>query len=1303
MAINFAATFDNKNILAAVREAQQAMNKLSQAVDGVGDSVDQATSSIKEMIKQAAALGGISLGMAGVKEFLTQMISVRKEMQGYQTALNVLLGDQDKANAIFGELKTFATTTPLMFKDLASGAQTMLGFNIEAEKVVPTLKAIGDISMGDAQKFQSLTLAFSQMSATGKLMGQDLLQMINAGFNPLAEISRKTGRSISDLKDDMSAGAISAEMVAEAFMSATHEGGQFYGMLEKQGKGLAGQINTLNGAIDDMYNNLAKQSEGVITSAIEGVTTLVQNYDKVGKAIATMVATYGTYKAALVATVAIERVRVLGMKEAVKYTWLEISATKAATVAQNLFNKAVKANPYVIAASALVAVAGAMWTFAKNANDAKNSQEAVNDELRGFTEQQEALDQELKQLIGILQDENATNTERIEAYEQLKQKCHQLTDAYSMEKLAVMDLKGAYEALEKTRASRKTEHLEDQKEEVQNVLKAVQNAGGAWGNLDDKTYAFLEARGFVGKSLKQVEELLKADLEEWDKKIEQHQQEMSQQAAETVTTTYQEDAKKALEAWHTAKKEYERILKDEKSTAEDVITARNIMEAADAAYEKITKRKASKEAEDAAKLAKQRAQESANRRDLEAKIAHDEERAARDRELDTTQARINAMKEGSEKTLAQIDLDYQREMETIRRDEEDLKDSREQLARELWEAQNPELVRRNPDAWATSGEQKKWRDSYKLSDADKEFFAQREQEATFKLEEGVKNETEAARKAMQEYLIQYGNYEQQRLAITEKYQELINKAKESGNKGEELLYSAQLDKELSDLSTKFGFSNSKLSKLFKDVSGKSKKEIKSMIADLDKLYKKIKDGKLTEDEKKELSLLGFSEEDIKAIESAEKPVDAIIARIKELSRAAETTGTAYEQFGEIWEKTFGENGKVNAENIGDLSKSFEGVLGNAKGYVSAMKELASVLGMGKVASALEDVDTVLNDIGTGAQIGGSFGGWGPLIGAIVGTLTGVTKAIAGHTDDFAINQQNKINKSIRQLEKSYDDLSDAVDRTYSKQKQTSIEGEIRNIQRQNELINEQIRLENTKKDPDKSAIASYEDQIYQNQRRIKELQKDAESAIFGNDIQQAIENFADAYAEAWASNSNRTKTAKEQVREMMQQMVKESMKAAIEASGAMEKIRKKLADFFSDGVLSAEEQEAMYREAEALQKEMDARFGWAGDLMDKNNDFMQQGTSGGFATASQESTDELNGRFAAGQMTMEGILAQTMLIYASGQQMLSVSTESNETLKEIRNLMISMAGNVEDIAAYTKPLTTFGQKFDEMNRKLERL
>ena len=168
----------------------------------------------------------------------------------------------------------------------------MLGFNIQAEDTIKYLKALSDVSMGDSQRFNSLTLAFSQMSAAGKLMGQDLNQMINAGFNPLQIMADKTGKSISILKEEMSKGAISAEMVQQAFIDATSAGGKFYNMSENASKTINGQLSMMQDAINTVFNELGTKSEGVIMDGIQMTTSLIQNYETVGKVLTGLVVTY---------------------------------------------------------------------------------------------------------------------------------------------------------------------------------------------------------------------------------------------------------------------------------------------------------------------------------------------------------------------------------------------------------------------------------------------------------------------------------------------------------------------------------------------------------------------------------------------------------------------------------------------------------------------------------------------------------------------------------------------------------------------------------------------------------------------------------------------------------------------------------------------------------------------------------------------------------------------------------------------------------------------------------------------------
>ncbi|MDM1045871.1 tape measure protein [Myroides sp. 1354] len=176
---------------------------------------------------------------------------IQQDLQN--TSFEVLLGSEDAAKKLVADITKYGAETTYDKIGLGGNAQQMLSFGIDETKIMPTLKAIGDIAMGDTNRMNSLTLAFSQMSSTGKLTGQDLLQMINAGFNPLNEISKKTGKSIGDLKKEMEKGAISAQMVEGAFMSATSQGGQFYGMAEKMG-------NTLGGKWAQFMDNLTEKS-----------------------------------------------------------------------------------------------------------------------------------------------------------------------------------------------------------------------------------------------------------------------------------------------------------------------------------------------------------------------------------------------------------------------------------------------------------------------------------------------------------------------------------------------------------------------------------------------------------------------------------------------------------------------------------------------------------------------------------------------------------------------------------------------------------------------------------------------------------------------------------------------------------------------------------------------------------------------------------------------------------------------------------------------------------------------------------
>jgi tape measure domain-containing protein len=198
----------------------------------------------------ATTVRSLAAAYLGVRT-ITQSIRLAVEVEQAQASFEVLTGSAQTAAAVLQNVRAFSETSPISFSGATEAAKMMMAFNIPVQQVSENIKMLGDISMGNQQRFDSLTLAFSQMSSAGRLMGQDLLQMVNAGFNPLQEISEQTGESMVELKARMEDGAISAEEVRNAFLAATGDGGRFDGMAEK----LAG---TMGGKMQIAMSNLEK-------------------------------------------------------------------------------------------------------------------------------------------------------------------------------------------------------------------------------------------------------------------------------------------------------------------------------------------------------------------------------------------------------------------------------------------------------------------------------------------------------------------------------------------------------------------------------------------------------------------------------------------------------------------------------------------------------------------------------------------------------------------------------------------------------------------------------------------------------------------------------------------------------------------------------------------------------------------------------------------------------------------------------------------------------------------------------------
>ena len=245
---------------------EELFTKLGFQVDPKG--IDKAKASLSGLKKW---IGGLALG-AGLVSLAKTGIEAAMTMEGLTAQFTVMTGSAEKAKGVISEIADFAAKTPFDKLGLSNAAKTLMAFGMEADKVVPTLKMLGDVAGSDQNKLNSLALVFGQIQSAGRLTGGDLLQLINQGFNPLNTLAKISGKSMAELKDAMSEGRISADMVTLAFHAATSEGGLFFGNLEAQSQTLQGRISTLK---DNFVTALQNMAEAFLPLMKAGVDVLI--------------------------------------------------------------------------------------------------------------------------------------------------------------------------------------------------------------------------------------------------------------------------------------------------------------------------------------------------------------------------------------------------------------------------------------------------------------------------------------------------------------------------------------------------------------------------------------------------------------------------------------------------------------------------------------------------------------------------------------------------------------------------------------------------------------------------------------------------------------------------------------------------------------------------------------------------------------------------------------------------------------------------------------------------------------------
>ena len=407
--LHFDITGDNSNLIRKLQETEQGVKNVSKAVEREGGNIEE----IFERLTKAAAAFGVGLS---AKEFIAQSVQIRGEFQKLEVAFTTMLGSTEKADALMQQMVRTAATTPFDLQGVANGAKSLLAYGVAAEDVNKTLIRLGDIAAGLSIPLGDLVYLYGTTMAQGRLYTADLNQFTGRGIPMIGELAKQFGVAESEVKSLVEAGKVGFPEVQKVIESLTNEGGKFGGLMEAQSKTIAGQISNIEDSISQMFNNIGKANEGIINSALGVVSDLVENYEQVGKVLLELVGTYGAYKAALITITALQKAHSVVLAQAVVEQQLAAAAgitlsnaqamvaarTKLLQVATASLNKTMMFNPYILAASAVAALGFGIYKLVTYQTDAEKAQSKLNDAIKESEKASLGEQRELSKLKGEL-------------------------------------------------------------------------------------------------------------------------------------------------------------------------------------------------------------------------------------------------------------------------------------------------------------------------------------------------------------------------------------------------------------------------------------------------------------------------------------------------------------------------------------------------------------------------------------------------------------------------------------------------------------------------------------------------------------------------------------------------------------------------------------------------------------------------------------------------------------------------------------------------------------------------------------
>ena len=513
----------------------ELLDRISGGLDRVNKKMDALKGSTAEAKKGLSGLENVSdkvkrslmgLGMAfSMKGLVSEVANVRGQFQQLEVAFNTMLGSADKADALMAQLVRTAAITPFDLEGVAQGAKQLLAYGMEAENVNETLTRLGDIASGLSMPLNDLVYLYGTTMNQGRLYTQDLNQFTGRGIPMIQELAKVFGVAESKVKELVEAGKVGFPEVQKVIENLTGEGSKFGGLMEEQSKTITGQISNIEDAIATMFNDMGKQSEGVINTALSGVSYMVEHYEQFGRVLMGLVTVYGTYRTACMTVAAVHSLITAGIgsmtaAEAIHYGWI-VMVEKA----QKLLNATMLSNPYVLVATAIAGVVAMMISMKTETELIQAADEAYEAQKQKVIEAEEEHKRKMEELCSIAGDEALSTDTRREALDRLEQKYPSIFAKYDTEYDKLRNIKRIKQEIADLEAG---QSISKPKNELGNVNKRIKEL-----EAKQKTERWKMSYG----SLHRVGGLSREEEAEL-KSLQQRQQNLNKQVRKDAVNAY---------------------------------------------------------------------------------------------------------------------------------------------------------------------------------------------------------------------------------------------------------------------------------------------------------------------------------------------------------------------------------------------------------------------------------------------------------------------------------------------------------------------------------------------------------------------------------------------------------------------------------------------------------------------------------------------------------------------------------------------------------------------------------------------